>query len=85
MGAKESADAKAKGSQDEREMSVADAFFLLAPTYKKEIYLSADRKRFWTERIASAHSELCVASMLLGVKNLDGRMYARESNIPFCS
>lgn len=85
MRAKESADAKARGSQDKREMSVADASFLLAPTYKKEIYLNADRKRFWTERIASAHSELCVASMPLDVKNLDGRLYARESNVPFCS
>lgn len=85
MGAKESADAKAKGSQDEREMSGVDASFLLAPTYKKEIYLSADCKRFCTERIASAHSELCVASMPLGAKNLDGRLYARGSNIPFCS
>jgi hypothetical protein len=85
VGAKESADAKAEGSQDEREMSGVDAFFLLAPTYKKEIYLNADRKRFWTERIASAHSELCIASMPLDVKNLDGRLYARGSNILFCS
>ena len=37
MGAKESADAKAKGSQDEREMSVADAFFLQVIYEKRKI------------------------------------------------
>ena len=37
MGAKESADAKAKGSQDEREMSVADAFFLQVLYEKRKI------------------------------------------------
>jgi hypothetical protein len=51
-------------------------------TYKKEINLNADRKRFWPERITTVHSDLCVGSMPLDI-NLDGRLYARKSGIEF--
>lgn len=51
-------------------------------TYKKEIDLNADTKRFWPERITTVHSELCVGSMPLDV-NLDGRLYAKESGLSF--
>jgi hypothetical protein len=51
-------------------------------TYKKEIDLNADRKRFWLQRITTVHSDLCIGSMPLDV-NLDGRLYARESGLSF--
>lgn len=51
-------------------------------TFRKEIDLNADTKRFWPERITTIHSELCVGSMPLDV-NLDGRLYAKESKMWF--
>lgn len=51
-------------------------------TYKREIDLNADRKRFWPERIMTVHSDLCVGSMPLDV-NLDGRLYAKGSGLSF--
>lgn len=53
-------------------------------TYKKEIDLNADRKRFWPERITTVHSELCVGSAPLDI-NLDGRLYSREYGLSFHS
>ena len=51
-------------------------------TYKKEIDLNADSKRFWPERLTTVHSDLCVSSMPLEI-NLDGRLYAKESRLSF--
>jgi DNA polymerase family B len=51
-------------------------------TFTREIDLNADRKRFWPKQITSVHSDLCVGSAPLDV-NLDGKLYARESEMAF--
>ena len=51
-------------------------------TYKKEIDLNTDRKRFWPWRLKTVHSDLCVCSMPHDV-NTSGRMYAKESGLTF--
>ena len=51
-------------------------------TFKREIDLNADTKRFWPEKIRTIHSDSCVESMPLDV-NLDGRLYSRWKVILF--
>ena len=51
-------------------------------TFKREIDLNADTKRFWPERITTVHSDYCVGSIPLDV-NLDGRLYAKISGLVF--
>lgn len=51
-------------------------------TFKREIDLNADTKRFWPGRITTVHSELNVGSMPLDI-NLDGRLYAKETGLLF--
>jgi hypothetical protein len=55
VGAKESADAKAKGFQDEREMSEADAFFLQVLYEKRKI--SKNQARYSVEE--TRHGQSC--------------------------
>ena len=51
-------------------------------TFKREIDLNADTKRFWPERITTVHNDYRVESIPLDV-NLDGRLYAKESSLAF--
>ena len=51
-------------------------------TFKREIDLNADTKRYWPGRITSIHSDLCIGSAPLDI-NLDGRLYAKECGMLF--
>jgi hypothetical protein len=51
-------------------------------TFKREIDLNADTKRFWPQKLDSVLQELCVTSAPLDI-NLDAELYVSKSEISF--
>lgn len=51
-------------------------------TFKREIDLNADTKRFWPSKITTVHCDHCIASIPLDV-NLDGNHYTIKSGLLF--
>lgn len=49
-------------------------------TFKREIDLNADTRRFWPGKITTVHCDHCIASMPLDV-NLDGSHYTIKSGL----